>query len=150
MKKIITFILVALCFSNYAAATKSLISAESKFSVQETADRFESIAEKKGLTIFARINHQKNAANVNLTLRETEVILFGNPKVGTPLMLCAQEVAIDLPQKVLVWKDAQDKVWVSYNNPYYLQARHAIKGCSKTIAKISTVLKALTNLAASD
>lgn len=150
MTKVITLILVTLFFSNHVAATQSLISIESKFSVKETADRFESIVVKKGLTLFARINHHKNAASVNLTLRETEVILFGNPKVGTPLMQCAQEVAIDLPQKVMVWKDDQDKVWVSYNNPYYLKARHAMKGCSKTIYKISNVLKALSNLAASD
>lgn len=150
MTKTITFILSIGFFSSNITATQSLVSVESQFSVKETADRFESIVEKKGLTLFSRINHQKNAANVNLPLRETEVILFGNPKVGTPLMQCAQQVAIDLPQKVLVWKDAENNVWVSYNNPYYLQARHAMKGCGNTIAKISTVLKTLTNLAASD
>jgi len=81
-----------------------LISIESHYSVIETADRFESIIKEKGLTLFARIDHQKNASGVGLDLRATQVILFGNPKGGTQLMRCGQSVAIDLPQKVLVWE----------------------------------------------
>ena len=144
MKKVITFIFFSLFFSNYANATDSLISVESTFSAKETADRFESIIKNKGLTLFARIDHQKNAAGVNLKLRETEVIIFGNPKVGTPLMQCSQEVAIDLPQKVLIWTDLKNKVWLSYNNPEYIKERHNIQGCDKVISKISKVLSALT------
>jgi len=127
---------------------RGVISVESKYSVKETADRFTSILEKKGLTLFARIDHQKNGASVNLELRETEVIIFGNPKAGTPLMQCSQQAGIDLPQKALVWKDVDNKVWLSYNNPEYIKQRHNIQGCDKVIAKIANILSALTQAAA--
>lgn len=110
-----------------------LVTLESEYSVKETADRFESIIKSKGLTLFTRIDHQKNATGVNLALRPTEVIIFGNPKAGTALMQCAQNVAIDLPQKVLISEDAQKRVFLSYNNPEYLKARHNIQGCDKVI-----------------
>ncbi|MFS1477775.1 DUF302 domain-containing protein, partial [Vibrio lentus] len=93
---------------------------------------------------FARVDHQKNAASVNLELRPTEVIIFGNPKVGTPLMQCAQDVAIDLPQKVMVSEDDNKKVWLTYNNPTYLMERHQIQGCDEVIKKISGVLSKLS------
>ena len=150
MSKTILFIVFSILFSNPIMATESMISIESKFSAKETADRFESILAKKGLTLFARIDHQKNAAGVDLNLRETEVIIFGNPKVGTPLMHCSQHVAIDLPQKVLIWKGAKERVWVGYNDPEYIKKRHGLKGCDQVIKKISGVLKALSNAAASD
>ncbi|WP_137297443.1 DUF302 domain-containing protein [Psychromonas sp. SP041] len=148
MKKLITFIFLSFIVSSYASATESLISVESKYSAKETADRFASILEKKGLTLFARIDHQKNAAGVNLELRETELFIFGNPKIGTPLMQCAQQLAIDLPQKVLVSKDADNKVWLTYNNPEYIKERHEVKGCDPVFKKVSGVLNALTNAAA--
>ncbi len=148
MKKLITFIFLSFIVSSYATATESLISVESKYSAKETADRFASILEKKGLTLFARIDHQKNAAGVNLELRETELFIFGNPKIGTPLMQCAQQLAIDLPQKVLVSKDADNKVWLTYNNPEYIKERHNVKGCDPIFTKVSGVLNALTNAAA--
>ena len=128
---------------------ESLLKYESNYSVQETADRFESIAKSKGLNIFARIDHQKNAENVGLTLRPTQVIIFGNPKVGTPLMTCAQDMAIDLPQKMLVSEDANHKVWLSFNNPQYLKKRHNMKGCDDVIEKVSNILKALSLATAS-
>ena len=150
MTKYITFIFFSLFFSSYINATESLISVESKFTAEETANRFESILKSKGLTLFARINHQKNAASVNLKLRETEVIIFGNPKAGTPLMQCSQEVGIDLPQKMLIWKDSKNKVWLSYNNPEYLKERHNLQGCDKVISKISKILSALTKATVSN
>jgi len=123
--------LLSFFISSYVSAEEGVISVESKYSVKETADRFTSILEKKGLTLFARIDHQKNGASVNLELRETEVIIFGNPKAGTPLMQCSQQAGIDLPQKALVWKDVDNKVWLSYNNPEYIKQRHNIQGCEK-------------------
>jgi uncharacterized protein (DUF302 family) len=135
------FILIA---SSYASAEESLITLESNYSAKKTADRFESIINEKGLTLFARIDHQKNASGVNLELRATEVIIFGNPKIGTPLMQCAQNVAIDLPQKVLITEDSQKRVWLSYNNPEYIKVRHNIKGCDKIINKIAKVLNKLS------
>ncbi|WP_350558031.1 DUF302 domain-containing protein [Psychrobacter sp. CAL346-MNA-CIBAN-0220] len=133
----------------YANPGDGLVTLESDYSVKETADRFLSIIENKGLTLFTRIDHQKNAAGVNLELRPTEVIIFGNPKAGTALMQCAQNVAIDLPQKVLISEDANNKVFLSYNNPKYLKVRHNIKGCDKAINDISTLLGKLSIAATS-
>ena len=148
MKKFITLIFLSFSISTFANAADSLISVKSHHSAKETANRFSSIVERKGLTLFARIDHQKNAAGIGSTLRETEVIIFGNPKVGTPIMQCSQQAAIDLPQKVLVWTDANNTVWLSYNNPEYIKERHAIKGCDKVLTKITNVLSGLTNAAA--
>ncbi|WP_215408093.1 DUF302 domain-containing protein [Vibrio gigantis] len=144
MKKLLPLCAILLSASFSVAASDGLIKYQSNYSVKETADRFEEIAKSKGLTLFVRIDHQKNASNVDLELRPTEVIIFGNPKVGTPLMQCAQEVAIDLPQKVLVSEDANKKVWLSYNDPNYLLNRHAINGCDEVIKKISGVLSKLS------
>jgi len=144
MFKNISFAVFVLIVSSYASAEKSVITLESQYSAKETADRFESIIKGKGLTLFARIDHQKNASGVNLVLRSTEVMIFGNPKVGTPLMQCAQQAAIDLPQKVLITEDSEQRVWLSYNNPEYIKERHNIQGCDKTISKISAVLNKLS------
>ena len=144
MKRIISLGIIALSASFSVAASDGLVKYESNYSVKETADRFEDIAKSKGLTLFARVDHQKNAASVNLELRPTEVIIFGNPKVGTPLMQCAQDVAIDLPQKVMVSEDDNKKVWLTYNNPTYLMERHQIQGCDEAIKKISGVLSKLS------
>ena len=117
------------------------------FGVKETADRLEGILATKGMTIFTRINHSEAAKNVGIELRETELIIFGNPKAGSPLMQCQQSVAIDLPQKALVSKDHQGAVWISYNDPRYLQNRHNILGCSEIINKISNALAGITKAA---
>jgi len=145
MKKLISLGIVLLFASFTGAASDGLVTYESPYSVKETADRFERIAKSKGLTLFARIDHQKNASGAGLELRPTEVIILGNPKVGTPLMQCAQEVAIDLPQKVLISQDSKHKVWLSYNSPDYLKLRHNIKGCDAVINKISSVLRKLSD-----
>lgn len=143
MDKFIVAALV-LMFSGLASASEGMIALASPYSAQQTADRFEKIITSKGLTLFARINHSKNAAGAGMELRATEVIIFGNPKVGTPLMQCSQAMGIDLPQKVLVWQDAANKVWLGYNDPKHLQKRHHIKGCEKVLNKISAVLGKLS------
>lgn len=148
MIKLMSLSVVVLCTSLSVNAAESLLKYESHYSVQETADRFESIAKSKGLNVFARVDHQKNAESVGLELRPTQVIIFGNPKVGTPLMSCAQDIAIDLPQKMLISEDANQKVWLSYNNPEYLKKRHSLQGCDAVIKKVSNVLKALSSAAA--
>lgn len=147
MIKIISYALFSLVISSSVLAAESIISIESQATVKETADRFEKILTEKGLTIFARINHGRNASDVDLTLGPTEVIIFGNPKVGTPLMQCSKTVAIDLPQKTLFWEDTQGQVWLSYNNPEYLKERHNIQGCEQVINKISDVLAMLSKAA---
>ena len=145
----IVIIFCLLLTSFYASAEESLITLESQYSAKETADRFESIIKRKGLTLFSRIDHKKNALGVNLKLSATEVIIFGNPKIGTLLMQCAQNVAIDLPQKVLITEDAEKRVWLSYNNPAYIKVRHNIEGCDHVINKISAVLSKLSIAATS-
>jgi uncharacterized protein (DUF302 family) len=103
-----------------------LIHLSSPHSVPETLARLETIVQAKGLTIVARIDHSGDAAKAGLAMPPTQLLIFGNPKSGTPLMIASPGIAIDLPLKALVWQDASDKVWLSYNSPAYLKERHAI------------------------
>lgn len=128
-------------------AEKGLITMQSNHSVQDTADKLAALIESKGMTVFARIDHQKNAQSVGLALRPTQVIMFGNPKAGTPLMQCEQSVAIDLPQKILMSEDAQQRVWLSYNNPDYLKDRHNIKECDTQLVNIAKALDGISRAA---
>jgi uncharacterized protein (DUF302 family) len=98
----------------------------SPYSVADTLTRLESVIASKGLTIFARIDHSGEAAKVGLTMQPTELLLFGSPKSGTPLMVASPTLAIDLPLKALVWQDVEGAVWLSYNSTEYLQQRHTI------------------------
>lgn len=103
---------------------KGMIDKLSKHSVDETIEKLKTILDSKGVTLFALIDHSGEAKKVGMTMRPTKLLIFGNPKGGTPLMQAAPSSAIDLPLKVLVWEDAQGKVWASYNTPKYLQQRH--------------------------
>jgi uncharacterized protein (DUF302 family) len=107
--------------SNYG-----LIHLSSPRSVPETLARLETIVQAKGLAILARIDHRGDAAKVGLEMHPTKLLIFGNAKSGTPLMIASPTVAIDLPLKALVWEDSEGKVWLSYNSPDYLKERHAI------------------------
>ena len=118
-----------------------LVTVKSSHSVKDTADRLVSALETKGMTVFNRINHAEGAKKVGKTLLPTELVIFGNPKVGTPLMICSRSVAIDLPQKALIWEDAQGQVWLNYNNPQYLAERHGITGCQEVLKKVAGALK---------
>lgn len=129
-----------MALSSMASAADGVISVASTHSVKETADRLDAVLKKKGMKVFLRIDHAAGAASVGKTLRPTELVIFGNPKVGAPLMLCAQSVGIDLPQKALISEDADGRVWFSYNDPMYLQRRHHIQGCDKVLSKISEAL----------
>lgn len=125
-----------------ASDNNGLVSVKSNHNVKSTTDRLISVLDKKGMTVFARINHTEGAKKVGKVLRPTELVIFGNPKVGTPLMQCKQSVAIDLPQKALIWEDEKGTVWFSYNDPAYIADRHDIKSCDEVINKIT---KALSN-----
>ncbi|MBZ5656303.1 MAG: DUF302 domain-containing protein [Acidobacteriia bacterium] len=103
-----------------------MIDVPSPYSVTETLSRLESILKDKGLTVFARVDHSGEAAKVGMEMRPTQLLIFGSPKGGTPLMVAAPSVAIDLPLKALAWQDEQGKVRLSYNSPEYLQQRHGI------------------------
>ncbi len=103
-----------------------LTTVPSRHDVKVTIDRLEVAAKAKGMTIFARIDHAAGAISVGLTLRPTELLIFGNAKGGTPLMQLQQTIGIDLPLKALAWEDAAGKTWLSYNEPAWLASRHAL------------------------
>ncbi len=146
MKKSIFVALLVLYSVLPLQAGDGIVNVRSVFSVVETTDRMENVLKHKGMTIFNRINHSEGAGKVGIELRDTELIIFGNPKVGSPLMQCQQRVALDLPQKALIWQDDKGEVWISYNDPRYLEKRHNITGCEEVISKIE---KALAGIAKS-
>ena len=92
------------------------------------------------MNVFGRINHAAGAEKAGLTLAPTELVIFGNPKVGTPLMNCERTIAIDLPQKALIWEDEGGDVWLAYNDPAELAKRHDLKGCEAVIEKVAGAL----------
>lgn len=154
---LLTLTIACLCFWATWASSPSmadmdetpngLIQLPSQFSVVETGDRFESALQQRRLTLFARIDHAQNAASVDKELRATQLLIFGNPNVGTPLMQCNQTAAIDLPQKALVWQDESGQVWLAYNDPEYLMERHSLTGCESVIERVSGVLDELATAA---
>ena len=105
---------------------KGIIDTPSSHSVDETVEKLKGILQAKGVTLFALIDHNGEAEKVGMKMRPTKLLIFGNPKAGTPLMLAAPSSAIDLPLKILIWEDAQGKAWVTYNSPVYLQERHSL------------------------
>ncbi len=140
------FITALLTTSAYAA--DGVVNVASKHSVEMTANNLERILLKKGMTVFKRVKHSAAAAKVGVNINPTELIIFGNPKIGSPLMKCSPSVAIDLPQKALIWQDNMQKVWITYNDPSYLKQRHNIKGCDKILNKVSGALAKFTGAAA--
>ena len=150
MRAFILSISFLLFISTPVFSADGLISIQSAYDVKTTADRLEQNLKTKGMTVFTRINHAEAAKNIGQTLRPTELVIFGNPKVGNPLMKCSQTMAIDLPQKALIWEDEPGSVWLSYNNPESLAKRHHLKGCDKVIKKIKNALNNFAKGATSD
>ncbi len=109
-----------------AEKNDGIITIPSNHSVEETIEKLKAILQSKGITLFALIDHSREAARAGMEMRPTKLLIFGNPKGGTPVMLAAPSSAIDLPLKILIWEDVQGKVWVTYNGPMYLQERHNI------------------------
>jgi uncharacterized protein (DUF302 family) len=103
-----------------------VVTIPSNHSVDETVDRLTNILRSKQVTLFALIDHSGEAAKVGMKMPATKLLIFGNPKGGTPLMLAAPSIALDLPLKILVAEDTQGKVWISYNSPEYLKERHGL------------------------
>ncbi len=126
-----------------AHAADGLVSVKSPHSAQETMNRLEATVKERGLNVFARIDHAAGAMKVGKTLRPTELLIFGNPQGGTPLMECAQTAGIDLPLKALVWQDASAQVWLGYNDPAFLAQRHGAAACPV----VENLRKALSGLA---
>jgi uncharacterized protein (DUF302 family) len=109
-----------------AMPDNGMVHLSSAYSVAETVSRLEALLKARGVAVFGRIDHSGEAAKVGLQMRPAEVVIFGNPKAGTALMIAAPTAAIDLPLKALVWEDAEARVWLSYNSPEYLKQRHGI------------------------
>src|ERR1700757_2697485 len=112
----------------------------SSFGPKETMDRLEAEIRAQRMTVFARIDHAAGAAKVGLTLAPTELIIFGNARAGTPLMQSVQTVGIDLPLKALVWRDAANKTWLSYNEAGWIARRHGIADKDGVVGKMSETL----------
>ncbi len=118
-------------------ANNGIISQLSQYSVTETIDRLEAVLKVKGITIFARINQQAEAEKVGLSLCPTQLLLFGNPKAGTSLMVAEPTIALDLPLKILAWEATDGKVWVSSNDPNYLKQRFSL--CDELVKNIAII-----------
>lgn len=127
---------VTLFFAGSVQAADGLIEVKSAHNVKDTISRFEAAAKERGLMIFARIDHAAGAQKIGKTLRPTELLIFGNPQGGTPLMECAQTAGIDLPLKAQSWEDAAGQVWLGYNDPQYLAHRHGAKDCGPVAANL--------------
>ncbi len=140
MKKILGTLGLMAILSTNSFADNGLISVKSAHDVKATADKLETVLKSKGMNVFGRVDHAGGAEAAGMKLSPTEVVIFGNPKVGTPLMNCAPTMAIDLPQKALVWEDESGQVWLTYNDPAYLAARHDMKGCEEVLKKVTGAL----------
>lgn len=117
---------------------QGLTTIHSSHGPKDTMDRLEAAVKAKGMTVFARIDHAAGASAAGLSLRPTEVLIFGNAKAGTPMMQATQTIAIDLPLKALVWQDAAGATWLSYNDPGFLANRHGLGAEAEAAVKIMT------------
>jgi uncharacterized protein (DUF302 family) len=142
-------LIVAIClWETQAMASDGLITIKSAFGPEDTMKRLEAEVKAKGLTVFAHIDHAAGAAAVGLTLRPTDLLIFGNAKGGTPLMQQAQTAGIDLPLKALVWQDGQGATFLSYNNPAYVAGRHGVgEPADAAIAAMTGALNAIATKA---
>ena len=148
MKKIMLFLsLIAFLPVLAQANDNGLISKKSHYSVKVTLDRLENALRKKGITIVTRWSHDKGAKNVGIKLRPTELLIFGNPKLGSHFFTSQQTAGIDLPMKALAWKDKSGQVWLTYNDPKYIANRHAINNRAEIVKKMTAALNKLSNVA---
>jgi len=127
---------------------EGLITIPSPFDSKETMERLEFEIRARGLDVFARIDHAAGGTKVGLTLRPTELIIFGNARGGTPLIQSAQTVGIDLPLKALVWEDEAGKTWISYNEPSWIAQRHGPSNAKIAVSKLTDLLSAIITSAA--
>ena len=127
-----------------------LIAVRSRHSVRATIDHLEGDLKAAGITVFARVDHTAGAASVAMALRPTELLIFGNPTAGTPLMQASQTIGIDLPLKVLAWEDPSGAVWASYNDPAWLAQRHGLgEEISASTSALAAVLAKFVRAATS-
>ena len=126
-------------------ADTGIVSIPTDLSVGQTVEKLEQMLKAKGVKLFALVDHSGEAERAGMKMRPTKLLIFGNPKGGTPLMIAAPSIAIDLPLKILVWEDGNGKVWISYNSPAYLQARHHL---TQELVSNIAVVEALATKAA--
>lgn len=141
------FLLAVTLFTTPAFASNGVVSLSSANSFEATVEKFQSALEAKGLKPAFELDHQANAQGVDLTLHKARLILFGNPKMGTPLMMASPTMGLDLPLKVLIWQDPAGQVFVTYNEPGYLEQRHQVAGKAALFNKMRAVLESLTSSA---
>jgi uncharacterized protein (DUF302 family) len=122
--------LLLCCFASAAWSADGVVAVKSHYAPKETIDRLERLVKEKGMTVFARVDHAAGASKVGKTLRPTELLIFGNPQGGTPLMECAQSAGIDLPMKAMAWEDAKGQSWIGYNDPTWIARRHKAPKCA--------------------
>src|SRR5262245_14218549 len=134
--------------SDSSHVVQGLTTVPSSFSPSQTMERLEAAIQRNGMEVFARIDHAAGAAKAGLTLAPTELIIFGNARGGTPLMQSVQTVGIDLPLKILVWQDAANNTWLSYNEPSWIAQRHKVVGAESTIDKMADLLGTIAREAA--
>jgi uncharacterized protein (DUF302 family) len=121
-------------------AGRGIVAIPSNYTVDETVERLKGILEAKQVTLFALVDHSGEAAKAGKKMPATKLLIFGSPAAGTPVMLAAPSIAIDLPLKILIWEDGQGRTWISYNSPAYLQARHGVPPeLLKNIAVVETL-----------
>lgn len=154
MKKIILVLLICFGYTQIVVANEKItidgmIVKSSMNSVSQTIDRLEQVLKSKGITVFLRVDHADGAKKIGKTLRPTQLLIFGNPKLGSPLMMSNQSIAIDLPLKAIAWEDAAGKVWLGYNTPVSLSKRHHIDDREAVIAKMTKVLDKFSSFATS-
>lgn len=130
------------------AISEDFVSIESKHSVDETRERLVGLLNEKGIKLFLEVDHAKGAASVNQQISPTQLLVFGNPKLGTPLIKCAPSTGLDLPLKVLIYEDDAGKTRLLYTKPEAMAARHKVSGCDEVIKKMAGVLAAITGKAA--
>lgn len=139
----LVMLVLLLTLSTPAGATGGLVATRSSYPVAETMDRLERAVKDRELVVIARVDHAAAAQKAGLTLRPTQLLIFGNPKAGTPLMQSAQSIGIDLPLKVLAWEDDKGQVWLAYNDPGWLAARHGVTDRAEVVRAITGALDAL-------
>jgi len=148
MRRLIQTLLLLLIAFNYtiSQASQEYTLKQSRYSVGETIDRLERLLNEKGIIVFSRIYHSLGAKKAGIQMRPTQLLIFGNPKAGSPLINENPLVALDLPLKVLAWQDENNKTWLAYLNPAELQARHNIQN-NELLNEMKNALNTLTNQA---
>ncbi|MDT8404095.1 DUF302 domain-containing protein [Sulfuriflexus sp.] len=147
MKKIVLLGIMIMMSNLVVADEQGLVSKKSQHSVKVTLDRLENVLKKKGITIVTRWSHDEGAKKVGIPLRPTELLIFGNPKLGSHMFTSKQTAGIDLPLKALAWEDAKGQVWLTYNDPQYVADRHGIEDRAEVVKKMTGALDKMSDVA---